>query len=173
MYIFENSKRNLVAQMFLFCLRKSVKTSQQFCFLQGVAYVLARWFKWHLLPKLFMLVKFYDLFVLIWFLRVFFVIKLFHLDLHSLRKLTSSAKILDVKKAIACNLYPKQTILDLHSLCFNFCLILKLWYEMEVILHLFCPNTLSVLSTHIVWNCPCFIANLIEECQTELEFLQF
>ena len=68
--------------------------------IQGVAYVLARWFRWHLQPKFFMWVKFYDLFVLIWFLRVYFVMKLFQLDLHSLRKLTSSAKILDVKKAI-------------------------------------------------------------------------
>ena len=54
-----------------------------------------------------MWVKFYDLFVLIWFLRVFFVIKLFQLDLHSLRKLTKSAKNLDVQKAILA-LYHKQ-----------------------------------------------------------------
>ena len=46
-----------------------------------------------------MWVKFYDLFILIWFLRVYFVKKVFQWDLHSLRKMTTSYKILDVKKA--------------------------------------------------------------------------
>ena len=68
-------------------------------FLQGDSYVLARWFKCHLWPKFSMWVKFYDLFILIWFLRVYFVKKVFQWDLHSLRKMTTSYKILDVKKA--------------------------------------------------------------------------
>ena len=79
------------------------KICKLFCPLQGVAYVLARWYKWHLWPKLFLQAKFYGLFVLIWFLRVFFVKILFKLDLHSPCKITSNNKILDVKKAIlAC-----------------------------------------------------------------------
>ena len=47
-----------------------------------------------------MWVKFYDLFILVWFLRVYFVKKVFQWDLHSLRKMATSYKILDVKKAI-------------------------------------------------------------------------
>ena len=147
-----------------------------------MAYVLARWFKWHLRPKFFMWVKFYDLFVLIWFLRVFFVIKLFQLDLHSLRKLTSSAKNLDVKKAILA-LYHKglpclQFVSKINDVRFaqpvfqflpNFEIVI--WNGSDFTSFLF--KYFIRLSTKILWNCPCFITNLIKECQTELEFLQF
>ena len=67
--------------------------------IQGVAYVLARWFKCYSWLKLFIWVKYYDLFVLIWFLGVYFVRKVFQWDIHSLRKMTTSYKILDVKKS--------------------------------------------------------------------------
>ena len=150
--------------------------------IQGVAYVLARWFKRHLRPKFFMWVKFYDLFVLIWFLRVFFVIKLFQLDLHSLRKLTSSAKNLDVQKAILA-LYHKglpclQFVSKINDVRFaqpvfqflpNFEIVI--WNGSDFASILF--KYFIRLSTQILWNCPCFITNLREECQTELEFLQF
>ena len=119
--------------------------------IQGESYVLARWFKCHLWPKFSMWVKFYDLFILIWFLRVYFVKKVFQWDLHSLRKMTTSYKILDVKKAtlalyhkgLPClQIGSKKVLLNLHSLCLNLYLILKLIHEMQVILHLFCSNTL-------------------------------
>ena len=64
--------------------------------IQGESYVLARWFKCHLWPKFSKWVKFYDLCILIWFLRVYFVKKVFQWDLHSLCKMTTSYKILDV-----------------------------------------------------------------------------
>ena len=46
-----------------------------------------------------MWIKFYDLFILIWFLRVYFVKKVFQWDFHSLCKMATSNKILVVKKA--------------------------------------------------------------------------
>ena len=149
--------------------------------LQGVAYVLARWFKWHLRPEFFMWVKFYDFSVLIWFLSVFFVIKLFQLDLHSLCKLTSSAKILDVKKVIL-SLYhkglpclqigSKKSIAKVAKPVFEFVphFEINTWnagHFASFLLKYFINTSKTNL-----WNYPYCINNLIGECQTESEFLQ-
>ena len=149
--------------------------------LQGESYVLARWFKCHLWPKFSMWVKFYDLFILIWFLRVYFVKKVFQWDLHSLRKMTTSYKILDVKKAtlalyhkgLPClQIGSKKSIAKFAQPVFEFVPHFEIdtWNASHFASFLL-KYFINTSKTNL-WNYPCFITNLIGECQTESEFLQ-
>ena len=114
-------------------------------------------------------------------LESLFCKKVFHWDLHSLRKMTTSYKILDVKKAILAlyhkglpclQIGSKKSVAKFAQLVFEFVPHFEIdTWNASHFASFMLKYFINASKTNL-WNHPCIITNLIGECQTESEFLQ-